>query len=48
MTYNSGDFAANLEIATGLTDRDGFSARRAASRRRGRYLAKRLPYPLYP
>ena len=37
MTYDSGDFPANLEVAAGLADRGGFGARRAASRRRGRY-----------
>ena len=37
MTYDSGDFPANLEIAAGLADRGGFEARRAAARARGRY-----------
>ena len=37
MTYDSGDFMANLEIAVGLADWAGFPSRRAASRLRGRY-----------
>jgi carbon-monoxide dehydrogenase large subunit len=37
MTYDSGDFPANLEIAARLADRGGFAVRREASRRRGRH-----------
>jgi aerobic carbon-monoxide dehydrogenase large subunit len=35
-TYDSGDFAKNLEMALRLADADGFSARRKASRERGK------------
>ncbi len=36
MTYDSGDFPAILEEALAMADWDGFAARRAESRRRGR------------
>ena len=36
MTYDSGDFAAVLDQALALSDWDGFPARRAASKARGR------------
>jgi carbon-monoxide dehydrogenase large subunit len=34
--YDCGDFAANMELAARLADRNGFEARRAAARARGR------------
>jgi carbon-monoxide dehydrogenase large subunit len=37
LTYDSGDYPAAMEQALALADWDGFPARRAAARRRGRY-----------
>jgi carbon-monoxide dehydrogenase large subunit len=37
MTYDSGDFPANLDIAVEAADWAGFEARRRAARERGRY-----------
>ena len=37
MTYDSGDFPANLEIVTDIADWAGFPSRRAAAREFGRY-----------
>lgn len=36
LTYDSGDFAANMDDALGLADWEGFEARRQAARQRGK------------
>src|SRR6202011_3652344 len=37
ITYDSGDYEGAMNTALGLADRDGFPARRAEARRRGRW-----------
>ena len=42
MTYDSGTYASNMDLAMRLADWDGFAARRTAARARGRLLGRGL------
>ncbi|MBI2217301.1 MAG: xanthine dehydrogenase family protein molybdopterin-binding subunit [Candidatus Rokubacteria bacterium] len=45
-TYDSGDFARGLELALARAERDGFEARRAEARGRGRLRGLGVAYPI--